>query len=265
MNHELLKPSYTKHRPGCLSGHERRHIAGNTCSSRWYAARRARADDRIQYTGHNAVATQQWKRTKERKEKLQEWLRWKKIHDLSVGPRQLSFKHDAFTTGWWPFTNQVHHIIPHSSLLRLLQEIARKANDREPQAFEVMIDGLLDEPYNLNDEPNVMVLPLLDADAVAMGLPRHLLGIGGTIARHSNYSDAVKRELDKRVGPRYRALITAIKTKKHPRPAKAPVLRPVLEALSAETYEEILSKTAVLRDAGTTEICLDSIAVLLYR
>ncbi len=43
------------------------------------------------------------------------------------------------------------------------------------------------------------------------------------------------------------------------------MLRPVLERLSAETYEEFLSKTTTRREAGATNVCLDSIAFILYR
>lgn len=265
MKHDVLEPSHRLHRPGCLSGHESRYIEGNCCSYRWHAARRARADQRIRYIDTDAVARTWKKRTKERLAGLREWSRHGKIHDLSVGSHRLSFKHESFTTGWWPWKNHVHHIIPRSSLIQLLEEIAQKAEPHHQRAFNVMVNNLLGEPYNLNDEPNVMVLPIRDADAVAMGLPRHLLGTGNQTADHPDYSRAVKRELGKRVRPRYRALIAAIKTKKHPRRARTPVLRPVLEALSNETYEEVLSKTVVRRGSGATDVCLDSIAFLLYR
>lgn len=265
MKHGVLKPSHEMHRPGCLSGHESRYIEGNTCSYRWYAARRARADERIRYAGTDGVANKWWTRAKDRQARLEDWERHGKIRDLNVGSTRLSFKHDSFTTGWWPWDNHVHHIIPHSSLIQLLDEIALKAEPREQRAFNVMVNGLLGEPYNINDEPNVMILPIRDDDAVAMGLPRHLLGTGRRTADHPDYSREVKRELGKRISPRYRALITAIKTKKHPRRAKPPVLRPVLEALSIETYEEILSKTEARRNAGATNLCLDSIAFILYR
>lgn len=265
MKHDVLKPGYRLHRPGCLSGHESRYIEGDTCSYRWYAARRARADQRIHYIGTDEIARTWKKRTAKRKTQLEEWVRHGKIMDLSIGKRRLSFKHESFTTGWWPWDNHVHHIIPRSSLIQLLKEIADNAEPRHQRAFNVMVNGLLSEPYNLNDEPNVMVLPIRDVDAIAMGLPRHLLGTGRRTADHPDYSNAVKRELGKRVRPRYRALIAAIKAKGHPQRGKAPVLRPVLETLSVETYEEILGKTAARRDAGATNVCLDAIAFILYR
>ncbi|MCA9706820.1 MAG: AHH domain-containing protein [Myxococcales bacterium] len=265
MKHRDLGPLGAKHRPGCLSAHEYSYIEGNPCSHRWHAARRARADTRIQYINANAVAKQHWYRTKAQTKKLEGWVKQGKAANVVARGGKLRFTLASFTTEWWPWMNQAHHIIPSSTFNHVLEQIASKAEPRHAQAEDVIRHGLLEEPYNINDEPNVMMLPVLDADAVAMGLPRHMLGTGRGTADHPDYREAVRRELIKRVEPRYRALIQAIKRKKHPRRPKAPVLRAVLEALSIETYEEILGKTAARREAGATDLCLDSIAFLLYR
>ncbi|MCA9708067.1 MAG: hypothetical protein KDK70_19605, partial [Myxococcales bacterium] len=178
MDHAELEPKAALHRPGCLSAHESCYIEGNPCSYRWHAARRARADARIQYINAHAITKQRWCETEHRVEKLERWVTRGKATNLVVRGGKLRFTLASFTTGWWPWDNHVHHIIPCSSLIAVLEGTAQQAEPREQRAFDVMVHGLLGEPYNLNDEPNVMVLPILDADAVAMGLPRHLLGTG---------------------------------------------------------------------------------------
>jgi len=255
--HQDLEPKSKRHRPGCLVGHESHYIEGNSCSYRWHAARRARADTRIQYVNPNAVADQRWYESELKRETVARWVRHGKAKDFATKGGRLTFTHDSFTTGWWPWKNEIHHIIPCGSLNAMLEDLSQKADPRHRRALTVMIHGLLGEPYNINDEPNVLALPILDADADAMGLPRHLA--------HGKYNEAVRREMVKRVEPQYRSLISAIKAKEHPRREKAPAVRPVLEALSIETYEAILSKTSARREAGRRDVTLDDIAPVLYR
>jgi len=256
VEHQDLEPKSKRHRPGCLVGHESHYIEGNPCSYRWHAAKRARADTRIQYVNANAVADQRWYATELKRETVQRWVGAGKAKGLEIQGGRLTFTHDSFTTGWWPWKNQVHHIIPCGSLNAMLDDLSQKADPRHARTLTVMIHGLLGEPYNINDEPNVMALPVLDEDADAMGLPRHL--------GHDQYNEAVRREMIKRVKPRYDALIAAIKAKKHARREKAPEVRAVLEALSVETYERILSKTAARREQGL-DVTLNDIAPVLYR
>src|SRR5690606_19687031 len=135
----------------------------------------------------------------------------------------------------------------------------------EHRTLDVIIHCLLGEPYNINDEPNVMVLPVLDRDAIEMGLPRHLEGTGRGARNHPDYSREVYKQVYCKLEPKYVALCTAIKTQKHRRKGEAPVVRPVLEAISRTTYEAILSQTATHRSAGTTNVTLDSIATTLFR
>ena len=265
MDHAELEPKAALHRPGCLSSHESCYIEGNPCSYRWHAARRARADSRIQYINAHAITKQRWCETEHRVEKLERWVTRGKATNLVVRGGKLRFTLASFTTGWWPWDNHVHHIIPHGSLQGTLEEIAAKAEPRADQAFIVMKDGLYDEPYNINDGPNVLVLPIRNADAEAMGLPRHLLGSGSGSCSHPDYSKAVQQELGKRVTPHYQGLIAAIRSRKHREDEEVPAVRPVLETLSEETYEEILSKTVTYRESGGDDVCLDDIAPLLYR
>lgn len=265
MAHRDLNPLAGKHQPGCLTGHESHYIVGNTCSYRWHAARRAQADSRIDYMNADALATNEWYENVENLAKLDELVAQGKAAIVTANDGKITFTREAFTTGWWPWDNHVHHIIPHGSLQGTLEEIAAKAEPRADQAFIVMKDGLYDEPYNINDGPNVLVLPIRNADAEAMGLPRHLLGSGSGSCSHPDYSKAVQQELGKRVTPHYQGLIAAIRSRKHREDEEVPAVRPVLETLSEETYEEILSKTVTYRESGGDDVCLDDIAPLLYR
>ena len=118
-----LEPESKRHRPGCLVGHESHYIEGNSCSYRWHAAKRARADTRIQYVNPNAVADQRWYESELKRETVQRWVRHGKAKDFAAKGGRLEFTHDSFTTGWWPWKNEEHHIIPCGSLNAMLEDL----------------------------------------------------------------------------------------------------------------------------------------------
>src|SRR5690606_15019673 len=151
---EDLGPKHSKHDPGCISSHESRY-RNTPCSSRWHAARRARADTRIQYPGANEPKAAAWPRTQDNLTKLYRWIREGKVSTVIPRKGKLGFMVEPFTTGWAPWNNHVHHIIPCSVLMGVLEEIASKADPNQHRMLDVMTHGLLGEPYNINDEPNV--------------------------------------------------------------------------------------------------------------
>lgn len=262
MAHRDLGVKSSKHIPGCVTVHVTIYHEGHPCSYRWHAAKRASAETRIPYPAE-AVA-RSWHDNQKNLAKLAAWVRAGKASSIVPTEGKLGFTVAPFATHWWPWRNHAHHIIPRSVLVDVLEGIATKADPHEHRMLDVMIHGLLDEGYNINAEPNVMILPTLDQDAIAMGLPRHLEGTGGGTADHPRYSDAVRRQVVRKLKPQYKALVTAMKSRKHQGKDEAPAVRPVLEAVSHTTYEAIIARTSAHRHRGAANVTLDSIARVLY-
>lgn len=262
MAHRDLGVKSSKHIPGCVTVHVTIYHEGHPCSYRWHAAKRARAETRIRYPAQ--TADRSWNDNQRNLAKLAAWVKAGKASAVVPTDGKVGFMVAPFATHWWPWKNHAHHIIPRSVLLDVLEKIANKADPHEHRMFDVMIHGLLDEAYNINAEPNVMILPTLDRDAVAMGLPRHLEGTGGGTADHPRYSRVVRMKVASKLDPKYTALATAMKTRKHQGKDEAPAVRRVLEAIAVTTYEAILSQTAAHRGEGARNVTLDSIARALY-
>ena len=264
MAHADLGVKSSKHKPGCVTAHVTTYVEGNTCSHRWQAAKRARADTRIEYPSANDPTSRAWKATKNNLAKLETWTKTGKASGVARKRGKAEFTLAPFATWWWPWKNNAHHIIPRSVLAGVLEKIASKAEPHEHRTFDVMIHGLLGEEYNLNGEPNVMMLPVRNDDAIAMGLPRHLQGSGTGTVDHPKYNRAVHKQVWTELKPKYKAMVTAIKARKHQGRDEAPAVRPVLEAISQVTYDAIIAQAAAHREAGATDVTLDSIARTLF-
>ncbi|MEM9456551.1 MAG: hypothetical protein AAGF11_20405 [Myxococcota bacterium] len=247
-----------------MTSHVTTYVVGDPCSHRWHAANRARADRRIAYRDVNRQAQWRWGTTESSITKLASFRRTGKATLIGRQDDAIHLRVEPFATKYQPWHNHAHHIIPRSVLAGALEQIANNASPHEGRAFDVMVHGLLDEPYNLNHEPNVMMLPVEDDDAVAMGLPRHLEGSGPGAVDHPVYNIEVKKMTIKRLAPAYEALMVAIKTAKHQREDEVPAVRHVLDGVSSLTYDEILSKTALYRMVGGTKVSLDKIAPILF-
>lgn len=265
MAHEDLGVKSGNHVPGCVTRHISTYIEGNNCSHRWHAAKKARAETRIKYVRPNELAQQSWNAIQENLEKIARYQREGKtgmVGPISEGKKSFTLK--SFATMWWPWPNNAHHIIPRSTLAGTLEDIARAAEPDENRMFDVMVQGLLIEKYNLNDEPNMIMLPLRDAEAVAMELPRHLDGSGAGAKNHPDYNLAVAGQVKNKLEPKYQALATSIKTAKHKDGDSAPAVRQVLEGISKKTYDAIITKAADAHKAGATNVSLDSISSSLF-
>lgn len=269
MAHENLGVKSEKHAPagGCVTRHVGTYHEGNPCSHRWQAAKRARAEKRIKYTDVNRVAQLRWKATEANLAKLKNFQALGKLGILKKrsygGMRSATLK--PFATVWWPWPNNAHHIIPRSTLARVLEQISKAAAPSDAEMFDVMVDGLLGEPYNLNDEPNMIMLPTRDSDAITMGLPRHLEGSGAGTRDHPKYSTAVYAQVGIRLAPHYDGLAASMKAKTHQDKENVPAVKSILVGISNATYEAIISLAAVARVAGEADVTLDSIASRLFR
>ncbi len=263
MAHENLGVKSGKHKPGCVTRHISTYVEGDTCSHRWQAAKRARGDSR--YIDANAIAQMRWNATAKNMATIAGYAKTGKTTGVKrkYGGKQ-SFTLKSFSTYWWPWENNAHHLIPRSTLAGVLEEIARAAAPNENIMFDVMVQGLLGEPYNLNDEPNMMMLPMRNDDAILMALPRHLSGSGTGCFDHPDYSLAVRGQVKGKLNPKYQNLATAIKTNKHQKKESAPACRKALEGISNATYNAILSKAAADHAAGVADVTLDSLGPNLF-
>jgi hypothetical protein len=75
----------------------------------------------------------------------------------------------AFRTAFAPYGNNPHHLLPDATLKDGILQVTKPA----PQVKDMIVQGLLDETYNMNHYENVMILPTADRDGGYMGLPSH--------------------------------------------------------------------------------------------
>jgi hypothetical protein len=102
-----------------------------------------------------------------------------------------------------PYWHNAHHLVPNGTLKRSIDDAG--AEDKTIQ--ELIRILLLKGEYNLNDQRNMMILPMGAEVADAMGLPRHLHGDAGvTRFSHPDYDARVLTML-KPVTDQYAALV----------------------------------------------------------
>ncbi|MCH9684677.1 MAG: AHH domain-containing protein [Deltaproteobacteria bacterium] len=249
-----------------MTRHVGTYVEGDTCSHRWQASKRAIRDfssGAIPYKSATAIARMRWGVA--HLAKIATYVRQGKTAGVKrkYGGQQ-SFSLKPFSTFWWPWENNAHHIIPRSTLASVLDDISGAASPNEPTMFEVMVEGLLKEPYNLNDEPNMIMLPVRNDDAIDMGLPRHLEGSGVGTRDHPVYSDAVWAQTQGKLEPKYQALASAIANNKHQEDEDPPAVRSVLEGISNATYNAILAQAKLEYAAGSTDVSLDTVGPNMF-
>jgi hypothetical protein len=139
-----------------------RHISGvsqSSCSHRWQARERAKAEDKSWYNAPLAPGVPQdgtWNVDDEDKN----------FHDSTV-----------------PYWHQAHHLIPNRVLANGINTAADIAGTM--QIYQAIRQGLLEAKYNLNHKTNMIILPMEEEISKRLSLPRHL----ETGARnHTSYS-----------------------------------------------------------------------------
>jgi len=167
--------------------------------------------------------------------------------------------HDDFDHQFGPFWHNAHHIIPNGSLNSAITDAGKKLTN-------VIKMGLLKATYNLNDKVNMIILPMLQADAVKLGLPRHLTrdevgpGEKQEMYSHKNYSNDVQEELKPIMADYKKLADEAVKdaAKKHKQP-NPKLTKDKLDTLSRELYEAI---KAVGATAGGKSVAQKSAAIV---
>lgn len=129
-----------------------------------------------------------------------------------------------FTVAQVPWPNQVHHVLNHSSLFKVVQSFKNIP--------DVVSQGLLKELYNINHKDNVVILPTKDCHARLTGLPKH--------GSHPSYSKKVLKDVSKALRE-YKNLNKSAGTESHPKPDPLAVKAKLLE-ISDQFYKKIIAE-----------------------
>lgn len=245
----------------CLGRHEAYYYENNSCSYRWQAVKQATNDQAI-YDAHSdptkRMAGTAWRTPAD--STAQKYNAGGAL--VSMGPafdpspptgnkgkkRQKRDKvrlvlAKAFRTGFAPYDNQAHHLLPDATLREGVFEVTEGATN----VRDAILQGLLSEAYNMNHWKNMMILPCARSHGKEIGLPTHPNG-----HNHPTYSAEIKAKVKKALRP-YQA---AVDDEKQGKPHVVPDPKKVkddLEAISVGLHALILSKVATLK-ASTTEV-----------
>ncbi|WP_437274744.1 AHH domain-containing protein [Sorangium sp. So ce375] len=248
---EALHNTASEYKGGaCLRGHIGYYEEGNSCSYRWQGLAKAEESPaRELYNSHDpechlggtgwggaaVSAIEQGKagiivsrhkpynsRTKTGKEI----------------PKQVVVAKN-FTTGYAPYANQVHHVLPTAVLRNSILAVAEPA----PQLVDLIAKGLLQEKYNINHMDNMLILPSRDRDARKTGLPTHC-------GDHPEYSGKVRDHVMNAMRP-YQDIAEQVRDgEPHDEPQPAD-LKENLEDISGELYGNIIEYAKGRRSTKT--------------
>lgn len=105
-------------------------------------------------------------------------------------------KGENFTTAYWPYWNNAHHIIPKA----MLKDVIMAIGDKDVRALVIV--GLQKALYNVNQYKNVIFLPMDEEVGMMLRLPRHLTLDGSSsvadpqpFANHIEYTALVQKGL----------------------------------------------------------------------
>ncbi|ATB39508.1 hypothetical protein CYFUS_004952 [Cystobacter fuscus] len=238
----------------CLNRHISKVERKNSCSHRWQAYQRARGDAALyNWPAYKALAKLDGKvATAARTDKEGKLFPpWYAFEIPAPGQRQ-----DKPEGGTWdldhgdnfqakcyrPYWHEANHIIPNSSLRKVLVDVGKGMND--PGRISMAIRGrLLNVQYNLNHKVNMILLPMDEAVANALQLPRHRQT--AFLCSHVAYSRNVETQLK----DIFKALVKdPIREHKVP---KYKDCKDALESLSKRLYEAI--KKAGKRGTGSLD------------
>jgi hypothetical protein len=220
----------------CLNRHEGRK-ENNSCSHIWQAYLKAVSDPTV----YN------WKKYEALTTRYETGARVSKKRNIF--PAGMTLTRKAPTPLEWdigvganfqdwrkPYWHNAHHIVPNAVLNASLEEAAQE----DMRVTLLVRSGLLGALYNLNYQVNMIILPMGEQVARALGLPRHLIGAqkGGAseFRSHKNYSSNVKQKVD-RVMTEYVKVFDPPKEKHPEEPSK--LCRAKLEKCSSDVYTQI--------------------------
>lgn len=233
---------------GCIIYCTGRYEPGNAHSHRWHAGNQARGESRVPYNTYNLVNPVPIFRPTARLQALQAQGALAAPITPTTTPNISTSSVRPFFTQEEPFPHNAHHIIPSSNLEECIDKAVAKAAPNEGRMKDLVIGGLLSEPYNNNDQPNMIVLPTRLQDSQALGLPLHTDGQPD----HPDYRSTAAKQLKGKFQSAYRSLAAAVAAEVHPKDQNVPTMGPTLVAISRQNYEAIIALAMTRASAGQT-------------
>jgi len=260
--------AWAEHKPpdsGCLLRCDGSYSPGKAHSYRWNGAERARGESRVPYSDYYEIyAAAPMYRGERRLSSLdRQNLLQSPIQTDSSGSAALGV---PFADAEHPFPHNAHHIVPRGVLHQGIDGVAGQAEPNVTDMYNLVVGGLLTEPYNLNAQPNVIILPTQRPAAERLGLPRHL--DDAEARSHPIYSSMVSAQVVPLFNQSYSGLAAEVAARAHDGPDPTmPAMRGAIEAISNAIYEAIIVLAAALRakDAALDAVpSLDEISGELF-
>lgn len=237
---------HNAHGTGCVMRCTSAYQPGKAHSHRWNAAERARGESDIPYND-----IKMW-------EKSQEVDNWtlKKLQNLQKegglagAITKKGSKHlgnvKPFYRSFHPFNHNAHHIIPIGIMLKAIINTSKSAKPNVTRMENLILGGLIDEPYNINDQPNMIVLPTQLKPAEILHLPIHL---DNKRWDHPAYSRKIKTHVEAKFKSEFASLCGQVAAEKHDdkKDHTTPAMESSLETISNSMYKAIIG----LAKAGT--------------
>ena len=252
--HRAFVVAHEAHNPpggGCIIYCTGKYEIGNPHSHRWNAGKQAKAEKRVPYNDYN-----QWK---SQKINLEGWqpkhvARLAAEGGFSGTPTATTGNIKPFYRSFYPFNHNAHHIIPTSNLEGAIDQVVSMAKKNQDNMRNLVVGGLLSEPYNNNDKPNMIVLPTRRADARKLGLPIHTDGS----CDHPKYRDMMSAQLMAEFPPKYSGMAGEVSSAKHDAKIKAPALKSTLVGISTSMYDAIISLAMARKNLGESLDAVES-------
>jgi hypothetical protein len=245
---DLLKKLHDSSGGGaCLNRHIPKVEKSNDCSHRWQAYQRALKDKaRYDWPKYQSLAQRggkvQTAATHDKKGQLFPPWYSKELDAPSKVPRpggkeggSWDLEHaDNFQVKCYrPYWHEANHIIPNSTLKKVLASLGEGMQSPH-RVRRIVRARLLEQRYNLNHEDNMILLPMDEEVARALGLPRHRKT--AFLRSHKSYSDNVEKE----VQLIFRTLKDQIRKHSTPKPDYGSY-KSALVALSKRLYGQIIA------------------------
>jgi len=250
--HRAFVANHKDHKPpggGCIIYCSGKYEIGNPHSHRWNAGKQAKAEKRVPYNDYDLWAS--------RKINIDGW-KPSSVKRLSgeggfVGtPTATTGKVKPFYRSFHPFNHNAHHILPTSSIEKCINLVVARAAKNQGNMQNLVVGGILTEPYNNNDKPNMIVLPTRRSDARRLGLPLHTDGS----CDHPQYRDMIDAQLQAAFPPKYDSMANEVAAAVHNANISAPAIKGMLVPLSEAMYEAIIATAVARQHLGES---LDSI------
>ncbi|WP_412062082.1 hypothetical protein [Rubrivirga sp. IMCC45206] len=255
----------------CLTRCKAAYKPNNTCSYRWQASYRAIEHDHEIYNAHPSEARRLgalgWStyatstieanraaitsgfvvETKTRRTEADDGtVTEKKYQGAAVSSH-------SFMTGFAPYPNQAHHLLPNAVLQGALNERLKS----DLGVLRVAVQTLLGERYNLNHWKNMMALPCeRDPHGLAVGLPIHPAG-----HNHMTYSARVQALVGDELAP-YEGVLAARQRDGHAVPEGRNV-KDGLVGISDGIHATIVANIPALQDEMSERTTMDDFHDLL--